>query len=356
MQVAKNERDVEKLHQILEAPGCASYTMPIVRTMSPVPGGQRIRSPSPIMQHAAPASPRLVSCPMPVSRMQSLSSNRNHVALMPGMAPSGIESPRTMTRALVGSADVAAETIALRRALAESESRNDRLCSELAVAQEESERHRSEAACLAAELRRLAERATQQLECTSVRDAAAGDPVTGTLQEIAAATQPTRPMTEIPEEATGVLSPRGFSEPTTPILNLGDIPEGQESVSSSRGTTPSMSARSTTPIVSASNAPLSRQPERKPRERRPKDEIDLRLLEFLKETHCPMRFKRVNKGFYDTEGHHVELSVISGKLMVKLEGTSVDLQWNRGKFGPIERFISAYSEPRNMNIELHPIR
>eukprot|EP00746_Dinoflagellata_sp_MGD_P030997 gnl/MRDRNA2_/MRDRNA2_173627_c0_seq1.p1 gnl/MRDRNA2_/MRDRNA2_173627_c0~~gnl/MRDRNA2_/MRDRNA2_173627_c0_seq1.p1 ORF type:complete len:538 (-),score=82.43 gnl/MRDRNA2_/MRDRNA2_173627_c0_seq1:15-1562(-) len=342
----KSDRDVDTLRRALEAPGNGAYAKPTVRTLSPA--GAQIRSSSPMAHQAPPASPRmLVSCPVPVSRMQSLSSStsRNQV-LVHGAPPTGIESPRTMARTLVstmvGSADAAAEIIALRRALADSEHRNEQLKSELAASQEESERHRTEASCLAGELRRLAERATQQLECTSAGDAAAGDPVTGTLQEIAAATQPLHPMSDIPED-DGVLSPRILSEPSTPIVNLLEIPEGNESLNSSRGTTPSVSVRSTTPVPSVSLTPLPSQPERKLKERKAKDEIDQRLLDFLKETGCPMKFKRVNKGFYDTEGHHVELSVISGKLMVKLEGTSVDQQWNRGKFGPIERFIAAYS-------------
>lgn len=346
----------EDIQRAMEAPGSASCRTAI-RTISPV---RNISPPSRAISAVIPtiASPRaLVACA--VSRMQSpgpvrmqsaapLTSTRNHVSVVAPVSASSASGTMDSPRTILSNPDQSAEVAALRLALAEEEGRSANLRSELAMALEDAERHRNEAACLAGELRRLAERATLQLECKAAGDAAAGDPVTGTLAEIAAAVQPIRPLSEM----EGGLSPvPRASDPATPVLNLAEIPEEMSpSVSSSRGTSPPVSARSigTTPVTTVSSnpsaavTPLPSQPERKPRERKPKDEIDRMLMEFIKETQCPMKFNRVNKGFYDTAGHHIELSIISGKLMVKLEGTSVDLQWNRGKFGPIERFVAAY--------------
>lgn len=86
-----------------------------------------------------------------------------------------------------------------------------------------------------------------------------------------------------------------------------------------------------------------------------KDDIDLRLLEFLERTDCTLQFKRMNRGWYKflhpddppsaANNQHVELSIMNGKLMAKVDpGSHHERSWNNGKRGPIERFVMAYSQ------------
>lgn len=84
-----------------------------------------------------------------------------------------------------------------------------------------------------------------------------------------------------------------------------------------------------------------------------RDEIDARLLEFLSVSKCPLRFRRVNRGWYQffTVGvpmkpalaKHVEVSIVNGKLMMRMEASTHDPGWNGGRPGAVERFVAAFS-------------
>jgi len=67
------------------------------------------------------------------------------------------------------------------------------------------------------------------------------------------------------------------------------------------------------------------------------DEIDLRLEDFYNMTNSAIPFKRVNRGFYKFGETTVELKIVNNKLMAQTEDG-----WNRGKFGPIEKFITCF--------------
>lgn len=67
------------------------------------------------------------------------------------------------------------------------------------------------------------------------------------------------------------------------------------------------------------------------------DPIDIRLEEFYNTTDSAIQFKRINKGFYRFGDSIVELDIMNHKLMAKTEDG-----WNRGKFGPIEKFLGYY--------------
>lgn len=67
------------------------------------------------------------------------------------------------------------------------------------------------------------------------------------------------------------------------------------------------------------------------------DVIDVRLEEFYNSTGSAIQFRRINKGFYRFGDSIVELDIINHKLMARTEDG-----WNRGKFGPIEKFIMFY--------------
>mmetsp|Transcript_44151 Transcript_44151/g.101994 ORF Transcript_44151/g.101994 Transcript_44151/m.101994 type:complete len:393 (+) Transcript_44151:1-1179(+) len=83
-----------------------------------------------------------------------------------------------------------------------------------------------------------------------------------------------------------------------------------------------------------------------------KDEIDSRLQDFMARSQCGgIIFKRLNRGFYTfkraDEGpvsieRSLEMSIVNGKLMVRMEASTTDPGWNNGKPGPIERFVQKY--------------
>jgi len=67
------------------------------------------------------------------------------------------------------------------------------------------------------------------------------------------------------------------------------------------------------------------------------DPIDVRLEEFYNSTGSAIQFRRINRGFYRFGDSTVELDIINHKLMARTEDG-----WNRGKFGPVEKFLMYY--------------
>mmetsp|Transcript_44705 Transcript_44705/g.143194 ORF Transcript_44705/g.143194 Transcript_44705/m.143194 type:complete len:326 (+) Transcript_44705:72-1049(+) len=67
------------------------------------------------------------------------------------------------------------------------------------------------------------------------------------------------------------------------------------------------------------------------------DPVDVRLEEFYNSTGSAVPFRRINKGFYRFGDTITELSIINHKLMARTEDG-----WNRGKSGPIEKFLMYY--------------
>lgn len=74
----------------------------------------------------------------------------------------------------------------------------------------------------------------------------------------------------------------------------------------------------------------------------PTDPIDVQLEATYNQTACAIQFKRINRGFYLFGETKVELDMVNHKLMARTEDG-----WNRGKFGPIERFMGAF-EPMEL--------
>lgn len=81
-----------------------------------------------------------------------------------------------------------------------------------------------------------------------------------------------------------------------------------------------------------------------------KDDIDSRLLDYVARSQCSVVFKRLNRGFYAfyrrgdeatsvSADRTIEISIVNGKLMVKMEPSTTHPGWNNGKVGPIERFV-----------------
>jgi len=67
------------------------------------------------------------------------------------------------------------------------------------------------------------------------------------------------------------------------------------------------------------------------------DPIDVRLEEFYNSTGSAIQFWRINRGFYRFGDTIVQLDIINHKLMASTEDG-----WNRGKMGPIEKFLMYY--------------
>jgi len=67
------------------------------------------------------------------------------------------------------------------------------------------------------------------------------------------------------------------------------------------------------------------------------DPIDVRLEEFYNATGSAIQFRRINRGFYRFGETTCELDIINHKLMARTEDG-----WNRGKYGPIEKFLMFY--------------
>lgn len=67
------------------------------------------------------------------------------------------------------------------------------------------------------------------------------------------------------------------------------------------------------------------------------DPIDVRLEEFYNGTGSAIPFHRINRGFYRFGETIVEVDIINHKLMARTEDG-----WNRGKFGPVEKFLGSY--------------
>lgn len=77
------------------------------------------------------------------------------------------------------------------------------------------------------------------------------------------------------------------------------------------------------------------------------DPVDIRLEEFYNTTDSAIQFKRINKGFYRFGDSIVELDIMNHKLMAKTEDG-----WNRGKFGPVEKFLMYYENIERERIGL----
>jgi len=79
------------------------------------------------------------------------------------------------------------------------------------------------------------------------------------------------------------------------------------------------------------------------------DPIDVRLEEFYNSTGSAIQFQRINRGFYRFGDSIVELDVINHKLMARTEDG-----WNRGKFGPIEKFLMYYENIEREKAGIQP--
>jgi hypothetical protein len=81
------------------------------------------------------------------------------------------------------------------------------------------------------------------------------------------------------------------------------------------------------------------------------DEIDIRLAELYNQTTSAITFKRINKGCYIFGTLQVEIDIINHKLMIR-----TDDGWNRGNYGPVEKFLYANEnlEREKFHIPLDP--
>jgi hypothetical protein len=121
-----------------------------------------------------------------------------------------------------------------------------------------------------------------------------------------------------------------------------------------RGRDPSLDER--WPTSTKPNSPIADNASnyRNSRPHAAKDEIDGRLFDFLDRADHDLLFRRLNRGWYSfrnkgdrgplSNDRSVEISIVNGKLMAKLEPSTHDPGWNNGKVGTIERFVAAMSQ------------
>lgn len=79
------------------------------------------------------------------------------------------------------------------------------------------------------------------------------------------------------------------------------------------------------------------------------DPVDVRLEEFYNGTGSAVQLRRINHGFYRFGETTVELNIINHKLMARTEDG-----WNRGKFGPIEKFLMYYENIEREKVGIMP--
>jgi len=78
-------------------------------------------------------------------------------------------------------------------------------------------------------------------------------------------------------------------------------------------------------------------------------QIDVRLEEWYNTTGSAVQFRRINRGFYRFGDTIAELDIINHKLMARTEDG-----WNRGKFGPIDKFIGYYENIEREKAGIQP--
>lgn len=202
------------------------------------------------------------------------------------------------------------EVDALRRSMAKQEERVSQLNQELKLSRELEGKLSSEAELTRAEVARLL--AELQIERAAREHAEAGM----SQQQWAASGSPTSPKTHGKENPGSAVETEAGAAPGTP------------------------GARGPSPRTSRTCAG--------------KDEIEIRLREFLEKAKCNVVFRQLNRGWYacrranekgrSSNDRHVEVSIVNGKLMVKLETTAHEVGWNNGKPGPIEKFVAKQFE------------
>mmetsp|Transcript_52075 Transcript_52075/g.82801 ORF Transcript_52075/g.82801 Transcript_52075/m.82801 type:complete len:404 (+) Transcript_52075:51-1262(+) len=248
---------------------------------------------------------------------------------------------------LVGSSDelVKAETESLRRSMAAQEDRIMQLTKDLQESNEnarkigvELEASRDEAMRCAEELR--LERAARELAEAQLLEARMAAEVqrAANRENVGGSNGRRTP--------TGRGSPQRGASASRRALAERNSPQ--------RGRDPSLDER--WPTSTKPNSPIADNASnyRNSRPHAAKDEIDGRLFDFLDRADHDLLFRRLNRGWYSfrnkgdrgplSNDRSVEISIVNGKLMAKLEPSTHDPGWNNGKVGTIERFVAAMSQ------------
>jgi len=226
----------------------------------------------------------------------------------------------------------------MSRELQVSREKEAKLITEVEVA-------RAEASRLKEELR--LERAVRQ-----------GHPVVLPYQQAAAATVVAQPASGFDAQPmTPLLGSMGRHPATEPQAKASAPASRSSSLVRARGKDMGLGSESS-PVARTASTPGPRgrhgrgpSPASASRQAPVKDEIDTRLQEFIEKSACNINFRRLNRGWYafrrldDQEAYerNVELSIVNGKLMAKVDATHHDAGWNNGKLGPVERFVTHFS-------------
>mmetsp|Transcript_6062 Transcript_6062/g.13423 ORF Transcript_6062/g.13423 Transcript_6062/m.13423 type:complete len:390 (-) Transcript_6062:142-1311(-) len=269
-----------------------------------------------------------------------------------------------VVQSTAGLPGIGADVEELQKTVAEQADKIAQLTKELAKAKEsesklrmEADLARDEASRLVEELRRE-KTAREQLEGMATRAAAAADRAPSASKEkpVAAAAAPRsasvrqRKSVNGPAMANSVSSARGARPESSAPSTARRVTEGTRSSTAlgtgRRSQSPLAQSASQAGTASAANMTATKT-DGKPAVA--KDDIDVRLQDFVERSECNLAFKRLNKGFYTVRrpganaDHHVEVSIVNGKLMVKLESSTTEPGWNNGKLGPVEKFVAFYT-------------
>lgn len=283
--------------------------------------------------------PFVQSLSTPVSR--GLASARVAGAEVLAADPNEVLLQTRVVRNGVNDDHLQAEVFTLRSTVSAQEEKNSQLSRQLQVSQENERKLVAELEVARSDIGRLSEELRserllrQQAEATAAElrvagdlmstPGAAGQDITNSRQNNSASRL--RGSTRAPSatrRSESAPRPQSAARPQTPTSAAGNASVGTGLASSRRASAQPQSA---------------------------KDEIDGRLREYLERSDCGLLFRRMNRGWYSfrvrgdrgpvSNDRSVEISIVNGKLMARLEPSTHDAGWNNGKLGTIERFAAS---------------
>lgn len=250
----------------------------------------------------------------------------------------------TLLRTQNREASMQAEIDQLRRTMAQQDDKISQLTKDLRASREAEGRLQSEAEVARAETAQITEELLRERELREEAEAIAAEQQQMTAKAAALASHEGTPRKS--SNNTQGTSWSGRSASLTAANRDRRNRRSQDSTSP----VPELPRGSATPSVPPQfSGSASRRCSPNGRSPTGKDDIDSRLNEYLDRAECNIHFRRLNRGWYafrrpnDDTDRNVEISVVNGRLLVRVEPSTHDPGWNNGKLGPIERFVSTFS-------------
>eukprot|EP00928_Gymnodinium_smaydae_P090359 TRINITY_DN7417_c0_g1_i1.p1 TRINITY_DN7417_c0_g1~~TRINITY_DN7417_c0_g1_i1.p1 ORF type:complete len:534 (-),score=87.53 TRINITY_DN7417_c0_g1_i1:88-1575(-) len=318
----------------------------------------RERQPSGAEEEASPIAQHISAVALPQAPATTVASAPKPT---PTSATSTAQPPRFGDQE-----DLRNEIESLRRTLRVQEERITRLRQDVVSAQESEAKRRAEAEVARAEVTRLVEElrleraAREQAEALAFEQQAAAEAAALAAQQGSKVSPPRSPKGSAQRSssgnrrnasaaASGIRNDRSGTTDSgwaTPVQQGGPHGQGRAAEYGGLG-----NGHAKEGISSAGGAPrrtAMNSGQRSARPQQVKDDIDEKLMDYAARTNSRIQFRRLNRGWYqfraeDGEDRHVELSVVNGKLMARVEPSTYDPGWNNGKLGSVERFLAFYA-------------